>query len=197
MLRRSTADEIDEVRMTTFLRSPDRPSARMFRQPQDPKTAKARQRLRTAAWRKDNDDKGRPTTEVIGKALLLAVVESADFQAFMDAELSIVMLACNSAPAPCECHGPCRRGLVDQSDAGGRTFVDEGSVARRNVDDLQRDPIRREAPLREPDLELVEGVFLVRRKIVRSGVARCDRLEDLGRHDAGQIEMDAEQFRRA
>jgi hypothetical protein len=96
MLRRDvTVDEIDEVRRSHFMRAPDRPDTRFIRLPADPKTAKARQRLRTAAWRKSNDERGRPTAEQIGSAMLVAVCQSSDFKKLLDSELSVVTLAVN------------------------------------------------------------------------------------------------------
>jgi hypothetical protein len=89
----STVQEIDAV-TEQFQRSPDRPDGRFVR----PRlgggaTQKAKQRLRTAAWRNMNDQKGRPTSEQIGKALLVAVCTSQDFKRLLDADLSIVGIA--------------------------------------------------------------------------------------------------------
>lgn len=95
MRRDVTVDEIDEVRVSHFMRAPDRPDTRFIRLPADPKTAKARQRLRTAAWRKSLDERGRPTAEQIGQALLVAVCQSPDFKALLDSELSVVTTAVN------------------------------------------------------------------------------------------------------
>jgi hypothetical protein len=64
MLRSSTVAEIDAV-AKEFERMPDRPDARMIRRPADPSKKRALQRLRTRAWRVDNDKRGRPTSETI------------------------------------------------------------------------------------------------------------------------------------
>ncbi|MBN8974124.1 MAG: hypothetical protein J0H51_19200 [Rhizobiales bacterium] len=94
----SAVAEIDEVRSSIFGRNPDRPDGRFVRSPvgggRD--VAKARQRLRTAAWRRDNDAKGRPTSDQIGRALLMAVVTSPDFADLVEGELTVVRRALNS-----------------------------------------------------------------------------------------------------
>ena len=89
-MRKSTVKEIDEVRNTMFSRAPDRPGARV---PADSNEKKAKQRLWTAAWRKSNDDRKRPSSEQIGRALLLAVCTAPDFQSLMEADLSVVTYA--------------------------------------------------------------------------------------------------------
>lgn len=93
----SAVAEIDEVRHSMFSRNPDRPSGRFVRVAvtggRD--VAKARQRLRTAAWRRDNDARGRPTSDQIGRALLMAVVTSEDFGSLIDNELTVVRRALN------------------------------------------------------------------------------------------------------
>lgn len=90
--------EIDEVRVSTFSRNPDRPDARFVRNRVSGgrDVAKARQRLRTAAWRRSNDERGRPTADQIGRALLMAVVTSPDFADLIDRELTVVRRALNS-----------------------------------------------------------------------------------------------------
>jgi hypothetical protein len=94
MLRSATTvREIDEV-TSQFRRSPDRPDGRFVRLRLDGEVMKrAKQRLRTAAWRSENDRRGRPTAEQIGKALLMAVCTSPDFKRLLDADLSIVAVA--------------------------------------------------------------------------------------------------------
>jgi hypothetical protein len=88
-----TVQEVDEV-ARQFARRPDRPDCRFVRlRRDDVAMEKAKQRLRTAAWRDANDRKGRPTAEQIGKALLMAVCTSADFKRLLDADLSIVAVA--------------------------------------------------------------------------------------------------------
>jgi len=90
--------EIDEVRVSTFSRNPDRPSGRFVRARVDGgrDVAKARQRLRTAAWRRSNDERGRPSSDQIGRALLMAVVTSPDFGNLVDNELTVVRRALNA-----------------------------------------------------------------------------------------------------
>lgn len=90
--------EIDDVRTSTFSRNPDRPDARFIRSRVTGgcDVAKARQRLRTAAWRRDNDAKGRPTSDQIGRALLMAAVTSPDFADLMDNEVTVVRRALNA-----------------------------------------------------------------------------------------------------
>ena len=95
MRRDVTVNEIDEVRRSHFMRAPDRPDARFIRLPADPETVKAKQRLRTAAWRKSLDERGRPTAEQIGSALLVAVCQSADFKKLIQSDVSIVRVAVN------------------------------------------------------------------------------------------------------
>lgn len=85
-MRKGTLGEIDEVRKT-FERAPDRPGARV---PVDPEEKKARGRLWTAAWRKSNDDRKRPSSEQIGRALLMAVCTAPDYQLLLQSELSVV-----------------------------------------------------------------------------------------------------------
>jgi hypothetical protein len=94
MTRRvSTVQEIDAV-TEQFQRLPDRPDGRFVRpRLDDIAKEKAKQRLRTAAWRNANDRRGRPTGEQIGKALLMAVCTSQDFKHLLDADLSIVGIA--------------------------------------------------------------------------------------------------------
>jgi len=93
--------EIDEIRVSTFSRNPDRPSGRFVRVAATGgrDVAKARQRLRTAAWRRSNDDRGRPTADQIGRALLMAVVTSPDFADLLDNELTVVRRALNAMRA--------------------------------------------------------------------------------------------------
>jgi len=85
--------EVDEV-ARQFARRPDRPDGRFVRlRLDDVAMEKAKQRLRTAAWRDANDRKGRPTAEQIGKALLMAVVTSPSFKRLLDSDLSVVAVA--------------------------------------------------------------------------------------------------------
>lgn len=91
--------EIDEVRTTVFSRNPDRPSGRFVRARvtgDNRDVARARQRLRTAAWRAENDKRARPTSDQIGRALLMAVVTSPDFASLIDNELTVVRRALNA-----------------------------------------------------------------------------------------------------
>lgn len=90
--------EIDEIRVSTFGRNPDRPDGRFVRSRVSGSrdVAKARQRLRTAAWRRSNDERGRPTADQIGRALLMAVVTSEDFSDLIDNELTVVRRALNA-----------------------------------------------------------------------------------------------------
>ena len=91
--RLSTVQEIDAV-TEQLQRLPDRPDGRFVRpRLDDIAREKAKQRLRTAAWRNANDRRGRPTSEQIGKALLMAVCTSQDFKRLLDADLSIVGIA--------------------------------------------------------------------------------------------------------
>ena len=92
---RSSVDEIDEVRDVTFERLPDRPDGGFVRRrrdvPPSPAELKALQRLRTAAWRLDNDRRGRPTTDQIARALLVAICASSrSFEQLVDAEVGFV-----------------------------------------------------------------------------------------------------------
>lgn len=101
---RNTASvaEIDQVRTTVFSRNPDRPSGHFVRPRvtgDNRDVARARQRLRTAAWRADNDRRGRPSADQIGRALLMAVVTSPDFAYLLDSELSVVRRALNAMQA--------------------------------------------------------------------------------------------------
>lgn len=93
----TTTDHIDEVRRSMFSRAPDRPDARIIKRRADAvEVRRAKQRLRTAAWRKSNDENGRPTAEQIGKALLMSICISPDFKALMQEELSLIRLAINN-----------------------------------------------------------------------------------------------------
>lgn len=93
----ATVAEIDQVRIATFSRNPDRPDGRFVRNRVAGRdVAKARQRLRTAAWRSDNDRRGRPSSDQIGRALLMAVVTSPDFADLVEGELTVVRMALNS-----------------------------------------------------------------------------------------------------
>lgn len=57
-----------------FVRSPDRPDGRFIRRRnEDEQLAKERHALRTAAWRKQCDERGRPTADQIGRALVMAI----------------------------------------------------------------------------------------------------------------------------
>jgi hypothetical protein len=95
-MRNRTIDHIDEIRTSFFSRAPDRPDARIIRCRADsPEVRRAKQRLRTAAWRKNNDVNGRPTTEQVAKALLMSVCASPDFKKLMQEELSLVRSAIN------------------------------------------------------------------------------------------------------
>jgi hypothetical protein len=88
-----TVTEIDEV-ARQFARRPDRPDGRFVRlRRDDVAMERAKQRLRTAAWRDANDRRGRPTAEQIGKALLMAVCTSADFKRLLESDLSVVRVA--------------------------------------------------------------------------------------------------------
>ena len=98
---RNTASvaEIDQVRIATFTRNPDRPSGQFVRNRvtgDSRDVARARQRLRTAAWRAENDRRARPTSDQIGRALLMAVVTSPDFASLIDNELTVVRRALNA-----------------------------------------------------------------------------------------------------
>jgi hypothetical protein len=56
-----TVDEIDKARRQYFARSPDRPCARVRTRSQQPKeVVRAKDRLKTAAWRDQNDKLKRP-----------------------------------------------------------------------------------------------------------------------------------------
>ena len=90
-----SVDQIDEV-TSTFQRLPDRPDGSFLRVPRGqltPEASKALQRMRTAAWRQQNDRRGRPTSEQIARALLVAVCTSDNFTALIDNELSVVRIA--------------------------------------------------------------------------------------------------------
>ena len=93
-MRSSDIDEINEVAQS-FERLPDRPNGRFVRRPVDPELAKAKQRLRTRVWRLNNDRLGRPTSEQIGSALLLAFCTSQHFEKLMQEELSVIQVAVN------------------------------------------------------------------------------------------------------
>lgn len=96
-MRGSTVNHIDEVRKSMFSRAPDRPDARIIMRRADAvEVRRAKQRLRTAAWRKSNDENGRPTAEQIGKALLVSICMSPDFKKLMQEELSLIRVALNS-----------------------------------------------------------------------------------------------------
>lgn len=96
MKRRDTVREIDEVAQQ-FRRAPDRPDGRILRpRLENQILKKAHQRLRTAAWRSKNDTIGRPSSEVLAKALLLAICTSPNFQNLLDDDLSIVRETCNT-----------------------------------------------------------------------------------------------------
>jgi hypothetical protein len=77
-----------------FRRSPDRPDVRFVRlRLDDEAIQRAKQLLQTAAWRKENDLKGRPTAEQGGKSLPMAVIVPRDFRRLRDADLFIVRVA--------------------------------------------------------------------------------------------------------
>lgn len=86
-MRKGTVKEIDEVRKNMFSRAPDRPGARVRVGPEE---KKAKQRLWTAAWRKSNDDRRRPSSEQIGRALLMAVCTAPDYQLLLQSKFSVV-----------------------------------------------------------------------------------------------------------
>lgn len=71
--------EIDETRRAEHFRDPYRADARFARRRQDPEVAKAKARLRTAAWRAALDRRKRPTASQVGVALAVAFAAHPDF----------------------------------------------------------------------------------------------------------------------
>ena len=73
-----TVEQIDAARTAYFERLPDRPSGRV-RPPnrQSTELAKAKSRLRTAAWRSDLDKRKRPEGAAVAMQFLSSVVDVA------------------------------------------------------------------------------------------------------------------------
>jgi hypothetical protein len=70
--------EIDAARNAYFERDPDRPSGRVRpRSKQAPEILKAKSRLRTAAWRADNDKRGRPESDQVALQFLVCLIDVA------------------------------------------------------------------------------------------------------------------------
>ncbi len=91
-----SVSEIDQIKELTFERLPDRPDGAIIRVPRAKlakEEARALQRLRTAAWRQQNDRRRRPTSDQVARALLVAVCASPDFLALVDSEISVVRIA--------------------------------------------------------------------------------------------------------
>ena len=70
--------EIDETKVATQFRNPDRPDARFVRpgRRQDQAVGRAKARLRTASYRVRLDSRRSPSTSQIGMALVVALVTS-------------------------------------------------------------------------------------------------------------------------
>jgi hypothetical protein len=114
----------------------------------DDPTAKARQRLRTAAWRLDNDRRGRPTAEQIGKALLLALCTSRDFRRLLNSDLSVVGVAVEDMVqrgfARAEIHDVMKRircRHVDPMDRAGE--ADENTCELETLDAQREENLRK------------------------------------------------------
>jgi hypothetical protein len=90
-----TIQTIDHVRLTGFQRAATRPSGKLRRPTQDsPKAHRlASGRLRTAAYRINLDRHKKPESNVVGMALLAAVVRQTSMKAFDAASVSIVTAA--------------------------------------------------------------------------------------------------------
>lgn len=75
-LQPATVDQIDQAKLEYFSRSPDRPESRAVRRrPCQPKEiVKAKTRLRTAAWRSENDKLKRPESYTVAVAFMLAAL---------------------------------------------------------------------------------------------------------------------------
>jgi hypothetical protein len=85
--------EIDETRTAEHFRDPYRADARFSRRRQDPEVAKAKARLRTAAWRAALDRRKRPTVSQVGVALAVAFAAHPDFFEIYRLEGSILQRA--------------------------------------------------------------------------------------------------------
>jgi hypothetical protein len=94
-LERSSVEQIDNVRLTGFQRAATRPSGKLRRPTPDSKKAhqRASGRLRTAAYRINLDRNKKPESNVVGMALLAAVVTQTSLKAFDAASVSIVTAA--------------------------------------------------------------------------------------------------------
>jgi hypothetical protein len=90
-----TIQTIDHVRLTGFQRAATRPNGKLRRPPSE--MAKAHQlasgRLRTAAYRINLDRHKKPESNVVGMALLAAVVTQTSLKAFDAMSVSIVTAA--------------------------------------------------------------------------------------------------------
>ncbi len=88
--------QLDDFRKANFARSESRPQARTTpkRRGTDPEVRKARDRLRTASWRAQQDSKRRPEAAVVAMALLKAVclTESAAVDARSGMIISAAMI---------------------------------------------------------------------------------------------------------
>jgi hypothetical protein len=70
-----TVDEIDKARRQYFARSPDRPCARVRTRSRQPKeVTRAKDRLKTAAWRHQNDKLKRPEGAAAAMQFLVSTV---------------------------------------------------------------------------------------------------------------------------
>ena len=75
---RQAVEQIDAARNAYFERSPDRPQSRVRTRSRQPKEAvKAKDRMRTAAWRCQNDKLGRPETALVVKQFMVSLIEVA------------------------------------------------------------------------------------------------------------------------
>lgn len=94
-IERSSPEQIDHVRLTTFQRSESRPDGKLRRSPAETQKAhrKASGRLRQAVYRCSLDTKRKPESSVIGMALLAAVATTARSEGFDDMSAGIISAA--------------------------------------------------------------------------------------------------------
>lgn len=131
---------VDDV-AKQFVRGADRPDGKFVRlRLVDDQLTKAKQRLRTAVWRDANDRKGRPTSDQIGRALLMAVCTTRDFAKLLDADLSVVRRATDDMVARgfklSEIHSVMRKIRWRHVDRGDRA-EEESDQAIAHVDVIE------------------------------------------------------------
>lgn len=101
-----TIEQIDAAREAYFERNPDRPVGRARTRSRKPANVlKAESRLRTAAWRKQNDDRRAPEAYHVGIQFLLSTIEVARAAGFDVADMPETQAAFKHALDALEARG--------------------------------------------------------------------------------------------